>query len=392
MVLTQAGKLWSFAVKSLRVLSEDASSSHQTRGALCSQGAIKALGTALKDLIEKNSDFLHCTSILSLAPPASFNELYEALCGFANLLSSSSLGPQSNGVSEEELVERCLEAVNSGGLESLIVITFLLSAPHDESNSQHFQRMSFLEESLRSLVAVAPLLLEKELASEGCFMWTDTVLKALYCVNEIDDSAIGVQLNVLRTLHALATSEPLAIQIVDRFLPHLLQASIAEESADVPSMAKQVILSLDFSANTEAVQIARNDPQLLADLFCLQCSFMIQAMAREEIKQYVESIWDDPLQEVMESSKLQSSINGSSMGSQLFDGFPSDSHVQHQKECLLNQYYNTYGAANIKLSRLLTRVLTEREELDQYSGLLAQQVFPLNSSIEEREWILNHSH
>ena len=52
------GKLRSIAVQALRVISEDISSCRQTRLQLCEDAAARALGTTLKDDVDKLGNVL----------------------------------------------------------------------------------------------------------------------------------------------------------------------------------------------------------------------------------------------------------------------------------------------------------------------------------------------
>jgi hypothetical protein len=92
-----------------------------------------------------------------------------------------------------------------------------------------------------------------------------------------------------------------------RILPIACQYISSGKRNDVATAANQVLLSLGFTEDEITVQVARNNPQLLADSwFCLQCAAVLlqKAMARAECKAKVLDLWQLPFSKI-DMAKLE---------------------------------------------------------------------------------------
>jgi len=356
------------------------------------------------------------------------NELHQALCTLSNVLDAveafagqlpPSLQYQNSRLrdSEKTLIRGCIQTAKTGGLESLLYMATLpftmeslLQAP------ENVDATDLLIESCRSLAALCPLLLTDLVAAEGFTTSTcdvlsafTVILKRLHDGEEKDKEcpmiANQLKTDALRGLGALAKSEPLKIKIVDSSLPVLLQAKAAgSERTDVASTAGQVCLSLGFSEDELAVQVAGNDPNLLGDWFCLQRSLLIQAMARDEIRLLMIRTWKDAILEakrkgVIGAPKLVREISGQSSSSErneeiisesgideFFENIAKDEDSSELRSTVLTQYENVYGQSNTTRSVMIT----PNTKSDNATGLLARHVYPLNDTRVEKEWILSH--
>ena len=412
----EKGKLRVMAIEALRVLSEDFSPSRQTRAALCGNGAANALGMALKDIVESYGDRLG-EQAPELSDPVDLKELHEALCALANILDPISevvlpLGNRrrqsSDGKDTQKLqIGGCKQATDSGGLEALLVVASMPFLPSEQSQLglSHVTRVDVLEETCRSLAYMAPLLLNAALAPKYA-KWTDHILNALYLVTKhllqapdladaMPETVTEVQINLLRGLAALAGSEPLKIRIIDRFLPFLLVMNSGETS----NAAYQAFQALGFKDDEVAIQVAGNNPQLLADWFCIARSCQIQAMARDEIQQLVRDLWSAPFRETSnslnitrlfrDSSDISRSDDGSPLCSDLFENFANDAATQLDRESMLIQYRDIYGRSS-QPSVLLERVSSKGGDESRSDHLLARQIYPLSCSDLETDWVLSH--
>lgn len=409
--MTKTEKLRSMAVEALRVLSEDISLGRQTRGQLCSHGAPKALGVALKDIVERHSVMLQSSSDLLFSHPEMIRELHEALCGLANILDplpegSHNFSLEVSDDGEDTLkLNGCIQTAQSGGLEALLVIA---SIPLSQGQpGLQINRINLLEEACRSLASMSPLLLNRTVAEAGYSGSASDVLTAFYKVSkkiqqlevdgELRDSAMEVQVNVLRGLGELAQSEPLKVRIIDRFLGYLLQANVVRDAPDVSNSANQVFQSLGFTDEEVAVQVAGNNPQLLADWFCLERGLLLQAMAREELRITIQNIWSEALNEtnghavtrlIREVSDFSRSDDGMSDRSELFDNFVSDWETSQKRDSMLSQYRNVHGGNHVLDSKVFECASGELDTAKD--SLLFHQIYPLNSSEAEANWVLSH--
>lgn len=405
------------AVEALRVLSEDISQNRQTREKALEYSAAKAIGVSLKENVEANRDVLLWGD--ELPRPEAVKELHEALCCLANILDPLPEPPamanqhriSTNKKSTRKLlINGCIETAESGGLEALLFVASLPILKGCSVRPPQTQRLSLLEEACRSIASMSPLLLAAPVAAEGYSSWTHDVLQALFRVlkqiegcegsDELRDSATEVQVNVLRALGALAKSEPLKVRIVDRALPYLLQTNSGDRT-DVSNAASQAFQSLGFTDDEVAVQVAGNNPQLLADWFCLERSYLIQAMARDEIKQAVINTWGAPFQNASDlgmtrlirevSNFSRNAYDDSSTGSDLFENFVNDTESAKTRSTMLEEYQDVYGRRGGQSSNLLLQVGEESDETTRHVSLLSRQVYPLATSEEETEWVLAHS-
>ena len=434
----ERGKLRSMSIEALRVISEDTSPARLTRLQLCEDRAAEALGNVLKDDMCVVGRYLSngqelMVENLNKVPIAVVHELHQALCTLANMLDPTEAFPgpiseyHSSRLEDSKniLIQGCIQITKSGGLQSLLMLASLsftiesLSAAPEDVDS-----MDLLIEACRSLAALSPLLLSDVAAAAGHTAWTCEVLQAFTVIlkrlsmgdekeKEISEVAYELKNDALRGLSALATSEPLKIRIVDRSLPYLIQAKGASrgDRTEVANTAAQVCLSLGFAEDELAVQVAGNDPNLLGDWFCLQRSLLIQAMAREEIRMLLAQIWREPVAHAKKQGTLQPKLlreisNHSSSSSidrdntdivseagidEFFENIGRDEDSSRLRASVLNQYENLFKNGGVVYSDPSFPMYYAREDVDgDESGLLCRQVYPLNNTKEEKDWILGH--
>jgi len=402
--LQHEGKLRSVAIEAIRVLSEDTSPSRQTRLRLCEDGAAKALGFALRDSVGRLSDALRGNGFNPLGPDV--KELHEALCSLANILDPilegrltmpKQIRQVSNHVDPQKtLIDCCSQTKESGGLESLLWVASLPFVSSDGLLNPDGTIMHLVEESCRSLAFLSPLLLSNDAASKGYSRWADDVLIVLHCVlkniiqaeeaGHIGDAATELHVSILQGLGALAKSAPLKVRIIDRLLPYLVEAKSASDRIEISNAASQTFQSLDFADDEIAAQVAGNNPNLLADLFCLQRSLLIQAMAREEIRRTVMEIWDGPLKSLGLKSNYANVRD-------FFDGFATDKASAEGRESILCQYSIIYDERDDRVDLDDRSITTEKQQgrrEEKESIQLSRQMYPLNSSCTEMRWMLDH--
>ena len=336
------GKLRLMSVEALRIISEDVRIGQWTRQKLCNAGAAYACGTVLKQDVSvvysmlqppksnmceqsKSSDDISEEIQPERAP---LLELYHALHALANMLEPSTqqeeealslvvkFGDQDFTPTpcQDTLVKACMQTAESGGVESLLWMASLPVA------TTHFPQSSYtstvdpneiLIESYRSLASLCPLLLSATSASKGFAKWAGHVLLALTGVlkrevmidqGERVEMVRELQVDALQGLCSLAEYEPLKVMIIDECLPQLLQfRNDREDISELSYLANQVCLALGFNEEEMDVQLAGNDPKLLAHWFCLERSLVLQAMARDEIRLALFKAWGEPLQQVLKS-------------------------------------------------------------------------------------------
>jgi hypothetical protein len=424
--LTHSGTLRSIAVEALRVLSEDTNPKRDTRMYICSAGAAEAFGKTLHDDFPdieplSNPELYPSAFSASSSLTTSVKEIHSALCACANILDP----PKQTSKSQQDHVMRshvpnradtliggCVDFAKSGGLESLIQMSVLpyTPSPLSELNLSEIDRMDLLEESCRLLASLSPLLLTETAAAKGCAGWASEVFDALDGIlqrqaetegGNVSDDFSELNVHALRGLRALAKYEPLKIRIVSKTLPKLLLfKNLSGERADVSNAANQVLLSLGFTENEITVQVAGNNPTLLVDWFCLQRALVIQAMARAEIREALDSIWRVPFGDLrhvgmrlIRQGSGQSSTRSSSGDEDdndtmksLFEHFTTDSDSAVQRDALLRQYRDIYEGNSTGKTRDLGATLRGNDD----DGLISRHVYPLNETATERDWILAH--
>jgi hypothetical protein len=414
------GKLRTVAIGAIRVLSEDISPKRQTRLQLCEDGAAKALGITLRDDVGMLCKVLQGGDNVTLLPDDSLKELHDALCALANILDpvqEDSLPAliHRRSISETKdpkqlLIRGCLEMTESGGLESLLWIASLPFSLSLNTPAHRNPKTELLEEACRSLASMSPLLLSDAVASKGFARWADDVLCTLHSVlrrlvavkdkGTLVGGGIELHTNVLKGIGALAKSEPLKVRIVDKVLPYLVEARSVRNRIEISNAASQAFQSLAF-AEDEIIQVAGNNTNLLVDWFCLKRSLLIQAMARTEIRRFLLDSWNSPFLEANggeNARKHRSFSEGSesntenAAGMELFDNFADDEDTRQRRESLLHQYCDIYAGKQSQAPPLFpTRqnesVVDLRQDDD---GLLSRQMYPLNDSRTETDWILSH--
>jgi hypothetical protein len=418
--LEHQGKLRSVAVGALRVLSEDISPSRQTRLQLCEDGAVVALGITLRDDVGTLCKVLKGSDEVTILPEESRNELHAALCALANIFDpvqerSKSTLEQRRHISATKdpvklLIQGCVEMTETGGLESLLWIASLPFSFSSDTANHRNPKTDLLEEACRSLASVSPLLLSDEMASKGFAIWADDVFVALHRVlkqivavkdkNNLVGEAMELHTNVLRGLAALAKSEPLKVRIVDKILPYLVEAKSVRDRTGISNAASQAFQSLAF-AEDEIIQVAGNNSNLLVDWFCLKRSLLLQAMARAEIQRCLLDAWNGPFlaakgkatPELSRSYSEESRTpSGNVVGLELFDSFADDEDTIERRQSLLRQYCDIYEGRQSRPPPLFPRRQDEFDTdlIESNVSLLSRQMYPLNSSSDETDWILSH--
>ena len=412
------GKLRAVAIESLRVLSEDISSKRQTRLKLCDDQAAKALGLMLMDILPQVEDDLRGAR---KANSDAIHHLHEGLCALSNMLDpwtgsmNTAKSRNTRQVSNprdpnQMLVAACIHVIESGGLDSLIRIALLPFDGSQSSGSQGINTVDLLAEACQSISSLSPLLLSKEIATKRLLCWASDVFHTfdylLHALPQEDDAEEDGALNDVRVsslqgISSLAISAPLKIRIVDRLLPQLLEAKNSQEQRDKANASGQALQSLDLAEEVVAHQVAGNSPGLLADWFCLQRSLLIQAMARREIRDTVLRTWEIPFREspagtgptklVREVSDRSKSDDDKSMGSYFFDNMVSDDIPVKKIEDILKQYDDMFGCESPPGNHRGILDMKISSSLNSASGLLHAQIYPLDSTATETDWLLRHN-
>jgi hypothetical protein len=363
-------------------------------------------------------------------------DTYEALRGLANILEPQSelkkskqpvrrLSASHELKPKELLIKGCLDVAKSGGLSGILWVCSLPNTPSCLSESEliALDRHDLLEESCRLLANLSPLLLSDTAASNGVTRWSsdvfealDGILKRLHGSDDgivVDDST-ELNIDALKGIGALAVFEPLKIRIVNQTLPTLLLLkSLSGERNDISTAANQVLLSLGFTDDEVAVQVAGNNPQLLVDWFCLQRALLLQAMTRAEVRAKVVDLWHLPFSETdseqlmemrlirqvsQESEISTNSADEKSTGSHdepvikdLFENMTSDYDSRANRATFVEQYRDVYETGTeMGQKRVTSSVDTDVLEAREASNLISPHVYPLNDTIEEKDWVLNH--
>lgn len=425
------------------MLSEDTNPIRQTRLQLCNAGAAEALGLTIKN---------HTSTIqpLSFADQADFTagddgvaflvavkDTHEALRGLANILEAQNEPKKSQQAvrrasaslelnPKELLIKGCLDVAKSGGLSGILWVCTLPNTPSSLSESDliSLDRSDLLEESCRLLANLSPLLLSQTAASNGVCRWSSDVFEALDGIlkrlHESDDGIVvddSTELNIdaLKGIGALAVFEPLKIRIVNQTLPTLLLLkSSSGERNDIATAANQVLLSLGFTDDEIAVQVAGNNPQLLVDWFCLQRALLLQAMVRAEVRGKVVDLWHLPFSEtdsdnltemrlIRQVSQESQRSSGSaseerSVGSHnvpvikdLFENMTRDYDSRESRATFVEQYRDVYETSSeLGQRRVTSSIDTDTLEALEADNLISRHVYPLNDPKEEKDWVLNH--
>ena len=296
----------SLSTKILRVISEGNDRHIQQ---LCDAKAVLALGeillrdtTLMRSFLENSlassnesdlindllsNDFL--TS--STCGENMLNEVSNVLCGLVNILHSfSSLEGtcSSSAALQNTHFKACLQLITSGGIKSLLWLAFLTQDPG--SASELFTCCQDIQvDSWQVLASLCPFLVSPIGLTSGTAKWAPRVLLALVNVMKKQtwlDLFPDIYANVLQGLRCLANCESLKTLIIDEFLPHLMELR-RHGNQKVSNAATQVCLSMGFNE----IELGTNDVYLLGDKFILARSHLLQAMAREEIRQLLSNIW-----------------------------------------------------------------------------------------------------
>ena len=425
------------AIEALGVLSEDVSPSRRTRLQLCEDSAASALGKTLMDCLSRvKSDKFRAGTSAGDEPmldqdilEEDIEQIYHALCALSNILDPAMEASAARGISSIEqsdalrprslLTRSCLQTIESGGLKSIL---HLAAFPLVE-----MRVVELVEEACHSLSLLSPFLLSKDVAAKGLVGWAEQVLD-VFCsiVNTLEednssgesDDLFGENMNlhvsVLQGIGALAKSAPLKVRIIDRVLPYVIRAKNSRDHTYVSNSASQAFQSLEFADDEVAVQTAGNNTNLLADWFCLQRSFLIQTMARTEIRQHLVETWGEAVAQAssdsaasttatrltrMVSGGSRSSNASSSAGSELIAqiGGGGDECLQKYVRSIIREYEDMFGALDSTNSTSKeARPPHSSSDCDDSSssskgGLLSQQVYPLDQSQSETSWILEHA-
>lgn len=414
----ERGKLRSMSIEVLRVISEDTSPVRETRLRLCRDGAAGAVGNVLQDDVNEITSYLKNgqewkLEQFKLVPVDVVNELHQALCTLANMLDISE--------SFEGRIEGCVQIAKSGGLKSLLTLSYLPFTIDSLSTApDNVDLTDLLIESCRSLAALSPLLLSEMAAVDGHSAWTCELLHALTTIlkrlstkentkegieEELPEVGYELKNDSLRGLAALAKSEPLQPLIVDKCLPLLAMAKAAKtDRNDVANTASHVFLALGYAEDELATQVAGNDAKLLGDWFCMQRSLLIQAMAREEIRHLVVQTWKDVIAEAKNKEKITPNLvrecsahssNSSESHAdviaesgidEVFENIVRDEYSAALRDSVLTQYERMYKKGKIAQNSGFISSSVDGET----DGLLKRNVYPLNDVHVEKEWILGH--
>jgi hypothetical protein len=413
-------RLRSIAVEGLRIISEDVSLTRQTRLRLCKDGAAAALGAVLKDIVDPMPAKFHLNQAVMGLSQDEKKQLQEGLCALANILEpvqdtsrrrrlSSHVLLDTNTV----LIEGCIDTATHGGLDSILKIALFPFTITSQFNAITTQTngssgLSLLEEACRSLAALAPLLLTRSVAEHGIAIRAHDVLNAFHAVLKglvnsletarnldlVKEAATDLREIVLTGLRVFAQSEPLMMRIVDVTLPYLSKLIGSEEPSGPSSAASQILQSLDVFEDEIVSQIAGNNPSLLADWFCIQRSLLIQAMARAEIRRLLVNTWNPYFHEakkpglanlIRETGDKTRSEDGHAYVD-MFEYFANDDDTLKQRHLLIQQYHDVYGQDVDGLGSFKT--MLHSDQCDE--SLLECQIYPLNSSRTESQWILDH--
>lgn len=431
-----SGKLRSMSVEALRVLSEDTSSTRKTRLLLCGAGAAEAFGATIESnvpviqLLEfdaLDNDFPDSVEGVMVS---AIKDTYEALRGLANIMEPETSHVQKKADLERRfsgaemsakdlLIKGCIDTAKSGGLTGILWVSSLPNTPSSLSKNDGPlpDRTDLLEEACRLLANLSPLLLSEAAASSGVTTWVIDVLEALNGMllhdshsSEIPvtNDGVGLYVSALKGITELALYEPLKIHIVNRTLPRLLLLkSTSGERSELSTAINQVLLSLGFTEDEITVQTAGNNPQLLVDWFCLQRAFLLQAMARAEIRARILELWHLPLSESdiekleemslirQISQQTETSISSSCESEDdpvikdLFTKFTSDYDSRDLAVLTAQQYHDVYELGGTR--RKVMKSVDSRGPTDPcIEDLMSLHAYPLNDVNEERDWILDH--
>ena len=392
------------AIETLGVLSEDVSTNRGTRLQLCEDGAARALGETMTDSLPR--------VLQNTRDKEYFEQLYQALCAMSNILDPTYEGTTlSRNISGPDpslemprprslLIGSCLQAIESGGLNSMLQM-----ASFSMEQSRFFQ---LVEEACHSLSLLSPFLLSNDIAARGLSCWADQLLKVFCSIvdslcedNELDDlgESMDLHVSVLQGIGALAKSAPLRVRIVDRILPYLVRAKNSRDNTSVSNSASHAFQSLEFSEDEVAVQTAGNNANLLSDWFCMQRSLLIQAMARAEIRDFVVETWDEAVAQVHEpglthlvrkvSERSRSEMSHRSSATELL--FGGDDAADSEVQSIIDDYQNMFGERAARALTKIDPVKTRNGGDKAAANLLSQQMYPLDSSQSETDWILKHA-
>lgn len=392
------GDLRELAVEALRVLSEDPSER------LSKYGVAKALGRVIKNDVhgdKADEGLLHVlgTENFTVNLDSLIKELQQSLCAWANILDRHDHERNSSATSKEAnenapVSEDVIEFAGMGGLEGLLHLATIHTSFRVGQNSNV---TNLAVESCGCLASLSSLLLSNRFASRG---GTSCSLTLLHALGTVLDSAWGnsdVEASTqnellthysLQGIGAMAKYEPHKLEVIDKFLPCILKAK--------PGRCGP---SLGFWDDEFAKQVTGNDPTLMGDLFCMQRSMQLQAMARTEILQTLSVVWEKALNNVFQDnvapygSELRDLGGSSSTLESLIESLALEEEGVEERNTILDQYYDVYekqlvNGRDPSLSELVHGWTSEHPQVTK--SLLSRHVFPLNSTVEEKDWILLH--
>lgn len=420
---TRQGNLRSIAIEALRVISEDVSPVRQTRLLLCEGGAASALGFSLQEDSKLVTDKRTWDRAFMSLSPDDLKRLHHSVCALANILDPVQDSAKSvrMGVGADplpRLLQGCIDTARDGGLDAMLKIA---SIPFRELNLRESQgmqgaSMDLLEEACTSLSTMAPLLLTSSLAEAGLSKGAHFVLTVLHGVLKQLNNAVGnrgfnvdgdrgrsVRLRdvVLTGLSVLAKSDPFKIRIFDRILPSLVHAVDIQDTKEASDLVSQALQSIDYTEDEIALQVAGNKPGLVADWFCLRRSLVIQSIVRAEVRQIIINTWGILFSEI-ESPGLTNLIRYSSDRARsddgmhsldFFDSFADEEVTMERRERLVQAYVDIYGQGDSRIEEEAAKPPSLRSRVESTGGdegLLSEQMYPLNSSQAEMDWVLDH--
>lgn len=391
LVSTEDLPLQIVSVKILRILSEDKCLARGTQVCLCENGAAQILGRILKENLDTMlSELRIVDSEFSSHHPAI--ELFSnALCCLSNIFSNTGVNDRNHRIGSKEddiLVGSCAQVCESGGIVSLLELATLPISSISENDTKG-EKLKYIQEACRSLSYLALYVARPSMKNVEVHSWTNKVFDAFFHVHKeyeklSDDDkldAYGLELlvSMLQGFANLANSSHLQIRIVDTMLSFIVQTKSVHPSPEVCGAANQALCALQFTEDEVVAQIAGNNPNLLADWYCMRRSFMVQGFASSELQSLLLDTWKP----VLDNAKRNN---------------PPLRHKAHFNalENLLISIEEDLGDSNrLKVAEQFFDICKDtnglNEEREGYEGgLLNTQVYPLSSASDELHWVLGH--
>ena len=394
-----------------------------------------------------SNDFL--TSKSDHSSDDTVQEIRYVLRGLVNILYSSS---DPTAFVDTQLMA-CVQLIASNGINSVLWIASLrqdacatLEIITREPRFCHDIQV----DSCKILSSICSLLLSSHEELTGIAKWAPYVSSALvsFLRSNILCMIPDVCVDALQGLVSLADCEPMKTRIIDEFMPQLLTLH-RHDNRNVCDAAARVCLSLGFNQIETGLV---NDAHLLGDQFTIRRSRLIQSLVRDEIRHLLREIWAPALK--ANKHRLQNDIteersyDSKDIGT-LFPFLIQEKDSLESRDKFRHQFKNVYDchskSSTPPLSRSsssfgrrqkMKRTMYRRssynegreEELDQLwsmarststgiatnrmgeisehvlsdfvgavnppfcddDNFLESHQYPLNSAIEEKDWVMEH--